>query len=110
MEQLRERLRTLTNGIDVQLDKDRLTTEVALLADKADVSEEITRLTSHLKQMKSVTKLKQPVGRRLEFLIQEMSREINTVGAKTALPEVSVIVIDIKAELEKMRELAQNIE
>lgn len=112
MKRLRERLDTLTKDIevDVKIDQNRIASEVALLADRADVTEEITRLESHLKQVKHAVQSSHPVGRKLEFLIQELGREANTIASKTSLPTVSSMVIEIKAELEKMREIAQNIE
>jgi uncharacterized protein (TIGR00255 family) len=92
------------------LETGRIEAEVALLADKADISEEITRLASHCDQMGQLLASTEPVGRRLDFLIQEMSREANTVGAKAAFAELTHVVIEFKAELEKIRELVQNVE
>ena len=112
MKRLRERIETLTNDIevDVKIDQNRIASEAALLADRADVTEEITRLESHLQQVKQAVRSNNPVGRKLEFLVQELGREANTIASKTSLPDVSTMVIEIKAELEKMREIAQNIE
>ena len=92
------------------LDQGRLEAEAAILADRADVAEEITRLKSHLDQLNASLDSDQPAGRKVEFLVQEMGREANTIASKTPLPKVSANIIDIKSELEKMRELAQNIE
>ena len=75
-----------------------------------DINEEITRLESHCSQMKALTEAKGPVGRQAEFLIQEISREINTVASKAALTEIRSLAVKIKTELEKIRELVQNIE
>lgn len=105
---LRERVRVLTEGID--LDPARLAQEVALLADRADVTEEIIRLGSHLKQFRSLMSQEGPVGRKLEFITQEINREVNTIGSKTVDATVSSAVIDIKSDLEKIREQLQNIE
>jgi len=105
---LRERVRVLTEGID--LDPARLAQEVALLADRADVTEEIIRLGSHLKQFRSLMSQDGPVGRKLEFITQEINREVNTIGSKTVDATVSSAVIDIKSDLEKIREQLQNIE
>jgi uncharacterized protein (TIGR00255 family) len=112
MKRLRDRLDILTNEIelDVKIDRDRIAAEAAFLADRADVTEEITRLESHLKQLKSTVTAEGPIGRKLEFLIQELGREANTVASKTALPKVAEAVIEIKADLEKVREIAQNVE
>jgi uncharacterized protein (TIGR00255 family) len=109
-QRLKDRLEGLIGEPDTKVESGRLEAEVALLASRADVTEETTRLESHLAQLKEVFAADAPVGRKLEFLIQEMGRETNTIAAKTSLAEVAAAVIDIKAELEKMRELAQNIE
>ena len=109
---LKERLTSLMSDIelDVSVDQDRIASEAALLADRADVTEEITRLNSHLQQLASAVTTDGPIGRKLEFLIQELGREANTIASKTSLPQVSSAVIEIKADLEKMREIAQNVE
>ncbi len=107
---IKERLKALINDKEIAIVAGRAEAEAAILADRADVTEEITRLKSHCNQMSALFAETDPVGRKIEFLIQEMGREINTVGSKTAMPEITPRVIDIKAELEKMRELAQNIE
>lgn len=95
---------------DVQLDPARLAQEVALMADRCDITEEIVRLSSHFKQFQDILQQKEPVGRKLDFLMQEMNREANTIGSKANDSQVAVLVIQIKAELEKMREQVQNIE
>ena len=107
-ERLQERIRILTEGIE--LDTARLAQEVALLADRADVTEEVIRLDSHLKQFRALLSQEDPVGRKLEFITQEINREVNTVGSKTVDAVVSRAVIEIKSELEKIREQLQNIE
>lgn len=109
---LKDRVTALLSDleIDVQADQGRIVTEAALLADRADITEEITRLLSHLSQLSAVIRQDGPIGRKVEFLIQELGREANTVASKTALPKVAEAVIEIKADLEKMREIAQNIE
>ena len=89
---------------------ERLLKEVALLAEKIDITEEIVRFRSHLKQMERLFQDEGELGKRLEFLLQEMGREVNTIGSKSLEAEVSHRVIEMKAELEKMREQAQNIE
>jgi uncharacterized protein (TIGR00255 family) len=106
--QLQQRIQSA--GIELSLDDERLLKEVALFADRCDITEEITRLCSHLKQVYSQLSLREPVGRTLDFLAQEMNREINTIGAKANHAEVSQHVVQMKAELEKIREQIQNIE
>jgi len=97
-------------GLNVPLDDERLAKEVVLFADRCDISEEITRLDSHLQQFRDCLKSSEPVGRTLDFLAQEMNREINTIGSKANAAEVSQHVVKMKAELEKIREQVQNIE
>jgi uncharacterized protein (TIGR00255 family) len=108
----REQLHTRVKeaGLDVSLDDERLAKEVVLFADRCDISEEITRLDSHLQQFRDCLKSSEPVGRTLDFLAQEMNREINTIGSKANAAEVSQHVVKMKAELEKIREQVQNIE
>ena len=95
---------------ETKVDPQRLAQEVAILADRSDISEELVRLESHLKQLKTLFRETQPVGRKLEFLLQEINREINTVGSKSMDGSISQQVVVVKAELEKMREQIQNIE
>ncbi|NLN59998.1 MAG: YicC family protein [Deltaproteobacteria bacterium] len=103
-----ERIRELTSGVDV--DAARLSQEVAIMADKSDVTEEIVRLSSHISQFHEMLRTGDAVGRKIDFLIQEMNREINTIGSKTGDLEISRHVIEIKSELGKLREQVQNIE
>ncbi len=105
---LKKRIEKLTQ--DVELDESRIAQEAAALADRSDISEEITRLVSHLKQASGMMDEEGPMGRKLEFLLQEINRETNTVGSKTPLADITKIVVDIKSELEKIREQAQNLE
>lgn len=107
-EKLTKRIQELAAGIEI--DPNRLAAEVAIFADKSDISEELVRLDSHLKQFLRTLASNEPIGRRLDFLIQELNREINTVGSKANDLKISQIVIDFKAELEKIREQTQNIE
>ncbi len=95
---------------DVELDPARLTQEVALLADRCDITEELVRLASHFAQFDEALRLKEPVGRKLDFLMQEMNREVNTIGSKANDAGIASLVIQIKAEMEKMREQVQNVE
>ena len=91
-------------------DQDRLYQEVAIYADRCDVTEELTRLQSHLAQFHTTIKEKRSMGRRLDFLLQEMGREVNTIGSKANDAEIAIHVVEIKSELEKIREQVQNIE
>lgn len=91
-------------------DETRLTQECALLVDRCDVTEELTRLQSHLTQFAEMVKQREPVGRQLDFLLQEMGREVNTIGSKANSAEISAHVVALKSELEKIREQVQNVE
>ena len=105
---LKERIKKMSKGVEV--DPIRLAQEVAIMADRSDISEELIRLGSHLKQFEALFKESQPVGKKMEFLLQEMNREINTVGSKSLDSEISHQVVSIKSEMEKLREQIQNIE
>jgi uncharacterized protein (TIGR00255 family) len=104
----RERLTRLLDG--AQVDGARLEQELALVVDQADVSEELTRVACHRAQLGRLVEAAEPVGRRLDFLLQEMAREVNTIGAKATEAEVTLAVVELKSEIERMREQAQNIE
>jgi uncharacterized protein (TIGR00255 family) len=106
--QLHTRIRQA--GLELPLDDERLAKEVVFFADRCDISEELTRLESHLRQFRDCLKSDEPVGRTLDFLAQEMNREINTIGSKANDAEISQQVVRMKAELEKIREQVQNIE
>jgi uncharacterized protein (TIGR00255 family) len=95
---------------EVGVDEARIAQEVALLADRADVTEELVRLASHLDQARSLIEGPGAVGRRLDFLVQEIGRELNTIGAKSTTAEIGSAVVDAKATLEKVREQVQNVE
>jgi len=95
---------------DVEIDPTRLAQEVVFFTERSDVTEEMTRLHTHLTEFKRLLHNDDPVGRKLDFLLQEMNREINTTSSKVADSEVAVLVVDIKSELERIREQAQNIE
>lgn len=111
LEEYRQRLRARIEEIcQMQLDEARLTQEVALVADKAAVDEETVRLRSHIAQMRDLLKQSEPAGRKLDFLVQEMNREVNTTGSKSSDLILTGMVVDAKAELEKIREQIQNIE
>ncbi len=105
---LQQRVEKLLNG--TEMDPQRLAQEVALLADRCDITEELVRLDSHFSQFDDALKLKEPVGRKLDFLMQEINREVNTIGSKANDAAITSLVVQMKAELEKMREQVQNIE
>ena len=107
-EKLKEKIQTLTTGIEI--DPARIAQESALLADRCDVTEELVRLESHLDQFNKLVSSHEPQGRKLEFLTQEINREVNTIGSKTIDLEVSKAVIEMKSCLEKIREQLANIE
>jgi uncharacterized protein (TIGR00255 family) len=92
------------------VDPSRFQQEVALLAERTDITEEIVRAESHLTQFLTLLKAEEPVGRKMDFLLQEIHREVNTISAKANDAEISQRVVEIKAELEKIREQVQNIE
>ncbi len=112
VEEHRNRLNENLNRMlkDVSMDESRLAQEVALFAEKSDITEEIVRTRSHLGQFREYMSLDDAVGRRLDFLIQEINREVNTIGSKTSDSFVARVVVEMKAELEKLREQVQNVE
>jgi uncharacterized protein (TIGR00255 family) len=97
-------------GQAVAVDESRLALEIAMLADKLDVTEELVRLRSHIEQVRQLLGQDVPVGRRLDFLVQELGREVNTIGSKSQSAEIARRVVEAKAELEKVREQVQNVE
>ncbi|MBS1108655.1 MAG: hypothetical protein H6Q88_647 [Anaeromyxobacteraceae bacterium] len=105
---LHERVAELSRGLAP--DPARLATEVALFADRTDVTEELTRLSSHVAQMRGLLASGEPAGRKMDFLVQEMHREANTVGSKSQSAEAASAVVSLKAEIERMREQVQNVE
>lgn len=105
---LDERIQALLGQVEV--DRTRLATEVALFADKASIDEEITRLHSHITEFRSLLNASEPSGRKLDFVVQEMNREFNTIGSKANDGELTSLVLSGKAEIEKIREQVQNIE
>lgn len=108
-EKLKERIKDLLDN-NISLDEDRINSEVAFFADKSSIDEEIVRLKSHIKQFKTILEEDDAIGRKLDFLIQELNREINTIGSKANDIVISKYVVELKAELEKIREQVQNIE
>jgi uncharacterized protein (TIGR00255 family) len=109
-ERLRERLQRLLDDVNTRLDAGRLEMELALLADRTDITEELARLESHFGQFGLLLDAEDAVGRRLDFLLQEVSRESNTIGAKCQAADLSHLVVDLKSEVERMREQVQNVE
>jgi uncharacterized protein (TIGR00255 family) len=105
---LKENVEKLCQGVEV--DGDRIAQEVAIFAERSDITEELVRMGSHIEQFSEYLELDDSVGRRLDFLIQEMNREVNTLGSKASNGFVSRIVVEMKAELEKLREQVQNVE
>jgi len=105
---LREKIKELAE--DIEVDDSRLLQEVAIFADRCDITEELVRTRSHLNQFRQVLSLDDAVGRRLDFLLQELNREVNTINAKASDAAVSAAAVEIKAELEKIREQVQNVE
>jgi len=106
-ERLTKRMEEFVNG---QLDETRILTEVAVFADKADINEEVTRLKSHVQQFLHTLQSIEPIGRKLDFIVQEMNREANTIGSKANDSNIAKQVVDIKSLLEKLKEQVQNIE
>ncbi len=106
---LRERLDRLLNGA-VTLDPARMENEIALIADRSDTTEELARLDSHFDQFEKALDESGPVGRKLDFLLQEMGRELNTLGSKSSDAGVAHLVVEAKTELERIREQVQNVE
>ena len=95
---------------DAHFDEQRVLTEVAVFADKVAVDEETVRLRSHFQQLEKLIDSQEPVGRKIDFLVQEMNREANTIGSKSVNSRVAYLVVDIKSEIEKIREQVQNVE
>ena len=105
---LKEKIKLLNDGVEI--DESRLAQETAILADRCDITEEITRFSSHLHQFRKLFESSEPIGRKLEFITQEINREVNTMGSKSNDIEAANLVIEIKSTLEKIREQLQNIE
>jgi uncharacterized protein (TIGR00255 family) len=106
---LQERIATLTHGV-IEIDSERITQEAAYLAERSDITEEIVRASSHIDQFNTIMNQGEPTGRKLNFLLQELNREFNTIGSKTDKSGIAHLVVDVKAELEKIREQLQNVE
>jgi uncharacterized protein (TIGR00255 family) len=111
VQQYRERLeKRMKEFLSGSLDEHRIVTEVAVFADKADINEELTRLKSHIRQFEETLILSEPIGRKLDFLLQEMNREVNTIGSKANDSQIAKEVVEMKSLLEKVKEQIQNIE
>lgn len=108
----RERLRQTVSDYlsETPIDEGRLLTEIAVMSDKLDITEELTRLSSHTDRFKKICAADEPIGRKLDFLVQEMNREVNTIGSKQADIQIANDVVELKTEIEKIREQIQNIE
>ena len=109
-ENLRTKMMDYVDGLDITANEDRLLQEVAIMADKTDITEEIVRFRSHVLQLTNTLKMDEPIGRKLDFIIQEMNREVNTIGSKAMDITLTDYVVQLKCELEKVREQVQNIE
>ncbi|MBS2015774.1 MAG: YicC family protein [Deltaproteobacteria bacterium] len=107
---LKERAERLRLASDLEIEPGRLEQELALFADRVDIAEELTRLESHTLHLESLLVSSEAVGRRLDFLLQEMAREANTIGSKSQDAEIAHAVVELKAEIERMREQVQNVE
>ncbi|ASS91612.1 YicC/YloC family endoribonuclease [Aeribacillus pallidus] len=106
-DKLQKRLSEFITG---NIDENRILLEVAIFADKSDITEELTRLESHLSQFRKTIEKDEPIGRKLDFIVQEMSREANTIGAKGNDSAISAFVVELKTVIEKLKEQVQNIE
>ena len=109
-QKLEERLRDMLTDNRIVFDENRILTECAIFADKIAIDEELVRLRSHFDAFSAILESGEPVGRKLDFLVQELNREINTIGSKSANSDITRFVVDVKCELEKIREQIQNIE
>ena len=109
-ENLRTKMMDYVDGLDITANEDRLLQEVAIMADKTDITEEIVRFRSHVVQLTNTLKMDEPIGRKLDFIIQEMNREVNTIGSKAMDITLTDHVVQLKCELEKIREQVQNSE
>jgi len=109
-ENLRKKMLEYVDNLDIAINEDRLLQEVAIMADKTDITEEIVRFRSHVVQLTNTLKKDEPIGRKLDFIIQEMNREVNTIGSKAMDIRLTDHVVQLKCELEKVREQVQNIE
>lgn len=110
LEEIRKKLKQRVDSLEAKMDNERLEQELVIIAQKLDVSEELDRLEAHVEEVRSALNDNQPVGRRLDFLMQELNRETNTLGSKSADSETTQQVVDLKVLIEQMREQVQNVE
>ena len=108
-EKLNNRIKEILEDPNI-IDENRLAQEVAIFADKSNITEEIVRFRSHIEQLKKTVVKNDSIGRKIDFLIQEMNREVNTMGSKSSNINITNLVVEVKSELEKIREQIQNIE
>ncbi|MDN5299426.1 MAG: hypothetical protein PWP51_1979 [Clostridiales bacterium] len=106
----RDRLSELLESYNAEIDDNRVANELAIYADKTNINEEIVRIHSHLEQIKVILTASEPIGRKLDFLIQELNREVNTIGSKSPDIDISNLVIALKSDIEQIREQIQNLE
>lgn len=109
-EHIKGKIQEYLVSLEASISEDRFLQEIALLADKTDITEEIVRFRSHVVQLTNTLKMDEPIGRKLDFIIQEMNREVNTIGSKAMDITLTDYVVQLKCELEKIREQVQNIE
>ena len=112
VDEYRERLRAAVLELlgDAEVDESRLLTEVALMADRSAIAEETVRLKSHVEQLRKLFESPEPIGRRIDFIVQELNREVNTISSKSQDIPITRLAVDMKAEIEKLREQLQNVE
>lgn len=106
---VQERITDFVDGM-MNLEQSRIYQEIAILAEKGDITEEITRLHSHIEQIDELCRSREPIGRKLDFIIQEMNREVNTIGSKSTDTKIGELTVSLKSEIEKIKEQVQNIE
>ncbi len=109
-QKLEQRIRQLLSDFDMEAAEQRILTEAAIFADKAAIDEELVRLSSHFRAFREIVNSDEAAGRKLDFLVQEINRETNTIGSKAGSAEIARLVVDMKTEIEKIREQIQNLE
>ena len=109
-EHIRSKIQEYLVSLEASISEERFLQEIAILADKTDITEEIVRFTSHVVQLKNTLTDKNPIGRKVDFILQEMNREVNTIGSKAIDSNITEFVVQLKCELEKIREQVQNVE
>ena len=105
-----QRVQELATAAGIEINHDRIAQEVVLMVEKGDIAEELTRLTHHVEQLAKAVAGKEPAGKKLDFLSQEMLREINTMGSKSRSANIRTLVVELKTEVERIREQVQNVE